>query len=73
MKQVLDSPWGRLFENWERLTPTADGFPDVGDARRAAPRTADCARSDSRWAFLAPASRKRPSSRAAAADGTKAA
>jgi uncharacterized protein (DUF362 family) len=30
MKQVLDSPWGRLFENWERLTPTADGFPDLG-------------------------------------------
>ena len=32
MKQVLDSPWGRLFENWERLTPTADGFPAVGDS-----------------------------------------
>jgi hypothetical protein len=30
MKHVLDSPWGRLFENWEALTPTADGFPDVG-------------------------------------------
>jgi hypothetical protein len=32
MKQVLDSPWGRLFENWERLTPNADGFANVGDA-----------------------------------------
>jgi hypothetical protein len=32
MKQVLDSPWGRLFENWERLTPSADGFPQVGDS-----------------------------------------
>jgi hypothetical protein len=32
MKQVLDSPWGRLFENWERLTAEADGFPDVGAA-----------------------------------------
>ncbi len=32
MKQVLESPWGRLFENWERLTPDANGFPDVGAA-----------------------------------------
>jgi hypothetical protein len=32
MKAVLDSPWGRLFENWERLTPTAEGFPEVGAA-----------------------------------------
>jgi uncharacterized protein (DUF362 family) len=31
MRQVLDSPWGRLFRNWERLTPTAEGFPTVGD------------------------------------------
>jgi uncharacterized protein (DUF362 family) len=30
MRQVLDSPWGRLFENWERLTPDANGFADVG-------------------------------------------
>jgi uncharacterized protein (DUF362 family) len=27
---VLDSPWGRLFENWEQLTPDADGFPQIG-------------------------------------------
>jgi hypothetical protein len=32
MQEVLDSAWGRLFRNWERLTPTADGFPDVGTA-----------------------------------------
>ena len=32
MRQVLDSPWGRLFENWERLTPDANGFADVGAA-----------------------------------------
>jgi uncharacterized protein (DUF362 family) len=32
IKKVLDSPWGRLFENWERLTPDENGFPDVGDA-----------------------------------------
>ena len=30
MQEVLDSPWGHLFRNWERLTPDANGFPDVG-------------------------------------------
>ena len=29
---MLDGPWGRLFRNWETLTPTADGYPDVGAA-----------------------------------------
>jgi hypothetical protein len=32
IRQVLDSPWGRLFENWERLTPDDNGFPEVGEA-----------------------------------------
>jgi uncharacterized protein (DUF362 family) len=32
MHDVLESPWGRLFSNWERLAPTAEGFPDVGEA-----------------------------------------
>jgi hypothetical protein len=27
-----------LFENWERLTPDADGFPHVGDAPAAVTR-----------------------------------
>jgi hypothetical protein len=31
MQQVLDSPWGRLFRNWEHVTPDASGYPDVGD------------------------------------------
>ncbi len=31
IRQVLDSPWGRLFENWEQLTPDANGFPHVGE------------------------------------------
>lgn len=31
MREVLDSPWGRLFRNWEQVTPTAEGFPNVGD------------------------------------------
>src|SRR5690606_31891245 len=30
MGEVLESPWGRLFRNWESLTPDAAGFPDVG-------------------------------------------
>jgi uncharacterized protein (DUF362 family) len=39
MKEVLDSSWGRLFENWERLTPNADGFPDVGADPAVSPRS----------------------------------
>jgi hypothetical protein len=31
IRQVLDSPWGRLFENWEHLTPDQHGFPQVGE------------------------------------------
>jgi uncharacterized protein (DUF362 family) len=30
MEAVLDSDWGHLFRNWERLTPNAQGFPTVG-------------------------------------------
>jgi uncharacterized protein (DUF362 family) len=38
IKQVLDSPWGRLFENWEHLTPDDNGFPNVGEAPGAITR-----------------------------------
>ena len=38
MAQALASPWGRLFENWEHLTPNADGFSDVGNAPAVATR-----------------------------------
>jgi hypothetical protein len=31
MRGVLASPWGRLFRNWETLTPDANGYPQVGD------------------------------------------
>ncbi|MEO8678000.1 MAG: DUF362 domain-containing protein [Vicinamibacterales bacterium] len=33
MKGVLDSPWGRLFENWEQVVSLADanGYPQVGE------------------------------------------
>jgi hypothetical protein len=30
MEDVLESPWGRLFGNWETVQANADGFPDVG-------------------------------------------
>ena len=32
IKQVLNSPWGRLFENWEHVTPDENGFPQLGEA-----------------------------------------
>jgi uncharacterized protein (DUF362 family) len=32
MREVLESPWGHLFRNWERVTPDADGYPQVGEA-----------------------------------------
>jgi uncharacterized protein (DUF362 family) len=31
MATVLASDWGRLFQNWGKLTPTERGFPSVGD------------------------------------------
>ncbi len=30
MQRVLDSAWGRLFQNWERATPDDQGYPEVG-------------------------------------------
>ncbi len=38
MRDALNSPWGRLFQNWETLTPDANGFPTVGNAPTEAPR-----------------------------------
>jgi uncharacterized protein (DUF362 family) len=32
MRAVLASDWGRLFANWEKLTPNENGWPSVGDA-----------------------------------------
>jgi uncharacterized protein (DUF362 family) len=31
MEKVLGSEWGRLFRNWETVTPDEQGFPNVGD------------------------------------------
>jgi hypothetical protein len=28
---AFSSEWGRLFKNWETLTPDEEGWPDVGD------------------------------------------
>ncbi len=33
VREALGSSWGRLFHNWERVTPDARGFPEVGEAR----------------------------------------
>ena len=30
MRDVLASPWGRLFRNWETVTADGNGYPDVG-------------------------------------------
>ena len=38
MEHVLNSPWGRLFENWEQLTPDANGYPQVGEQPAAITR-----------------------------------
>ena len=39
MRKVLDSDWGRLFRNWEQLTPDSDGFaPWAARRRRASAR-----------------------------------
>jgi uncharacterized protein (DUF362 family) len=32
MHEALHSEWGRLFFNWEKLTPNERGWPDVGQA-----------------------------------------
>jgi hypothetical protein len=30
MNDVLASPWGRLFGNWEHARPDDTGYPDIG-------------------------------------------
>jgi len=37
-KEVLASPWGRLFQNWEQTPATAEGYPAVGATPASAPR-----------------------------------
>jgi uncharacterized protein (DUF362 family) len=43
--EALQSDWGRLFHNWEHLTPDERGFPEVGEPPADLPRhTADLLR-----------------------------
>ncbi len=30
VKAAVQSAWGRLFHNWEKVTPTEHGYPDLG-------------------------------------------
>jgi uncharacterized protein (DUF362 family) len=39
MHEVLNSGWGRLFRNWERLSPDEKGFPVLGDHAAQIKRT----------------------------------
>ncbi len=39
MRAALESAWGRLFRNWEHVTPDADGYPLSGTRPGSAPRT----------------------------------
>jgi uncharacterized protein (DUF362 family) len=39
MDNVLSSDWGRLFRNWEHLTPDARGFPEIPDSGATVERT----------------------------------
>jgi uncharacterized protein (DUF362 family) len=39
MRQVLASGWGRLFHNWEQVTPDEYGFPILGEAPAEIRRT----------------------------------
>jgi hypothetical protein len=32
VRKAMRSPWGRLFHNWERVTPDARGYPAVGES-----------------------------------------
>ena len=39
MAEALESNWGHLFRNWEKLQPDAQGFPQVGEAAAELQRT----------------------------------
>jgi uncharacterized protein (DUF362 family) len=39
MQAVLDSPWGRLFQNWEDTVPDARGYPSIAGTGAAITRT----------------------------------
>jgi uncharacterized protein (DUF362 family) len=39
VRESMDSDWGRLFANWEQVSPDERGFPDVGDQAAELRRT----------------------------------
>ncbi len=39
MAEVLDSAWGRLFRDWERLTPDEQGYSEIGERPAEIKRT----------------------------------
>ena len=39
MREVLASPWGRLFREWETAVADADGYSNVGDSGAEIRRT----------------------------------
>jgi hypothetical protein len=39
MAAVLQSPWGRLFRHWERVTPDARGYPVIPEEGATITRT----------------------------------
>ena len=39
MATVLQSPWGRLFRHWERVTPDARGYPVIPEEGATIKRT----------------------------------
>ena len=60
MRKVLAADWGRLFRNWEHVTPDADGFPSVGAEGAELTRVGAVRRSRSRWASSARACKEAP-------------
>ncbi len=43
MAEVLESPWGRLFRDWENVTPDERGFPVLGEHPAEIKRTGPAA------------------------------
>jgi hypothetical protein len=39
MREVLASPWGKLFRGWESAVADEDGYPNVGDEGAEIQRT----------------------------------
>jgi hypothetical protein len=39
MREVLNSSWGRLFRHWERVTPDAQGYPNIPEEGATITRT----------------------------------